>query len=144
MSFLLSRGQYRSERASGGSSSRDEDNLARNMADGEHRPPKRHADQNRSRSSWRQRDMRRSSHMTNSVNTTPTIAMTMIGTNSLAVANTLAYSTIMPPSPLIAVKNSPTMMPMMASPTDSRTPAMMNGIAAGSTILKKICASVAP
>src|SRR5438132_6672881 len=48
--------------------------------------------------------MRRSSHITSSVSTTPTNAMTMIGTNSFAVANTLAYSTIMPPSPLMAVK----------------------------------------
>ena len=71
-------------------------------------------------------------------------AITMIGTNSLAVANTLAYSTIMPPSPLMAVKNSATMMPMMASPTASRTPAIMNGTAAGRTIFQKICHSVAP
>jgi hypothetical protein len=68
----------------------------------------------------------------------------MIGTNSLAVANTLAYSTIMPPSPLMAVKNSATIMPMTARPTDSRTPAIMKGIAAGKMILKKICDSVAP
>src|SRR3981081_497656 len=71
--------------------------------------------------------MRRSNHMTSSVSTTPTIAMTMIGTNSLAVANTLAYSTIMPPSPLIAVKNSATMMPMIANTTARRMPAMMQG-----------------
>ena len=44
----------------------------------------------------------------------------------------------------MAVKNSATMMPMIAKPTDSRTPAMMKGIAAGMMILKKICVSVAP
>jgi len=96
------------------------------------------------RSSWRQRDMRRSSHITSSVSTTPTSAMTMIGTNSFAVANTLAYSTIMPPSPLMAVKNSATMMPMIAKPTAKRMPAMMKGIAAGRMIFQKICHSVAP
>ena len=70
--------------------------------------------------------------------------MTMIGTNSFAVANTLAYSTIMPPSPLMAVKNSATMMPMIANPTARRMPAMMKGTAAGRMIFQKICHSVAP
>jgi hypothetical protein len=82
--------------------------------------------------------------MTRSVNTTPTIAMTMIGTNSLAVANTFGVFDDHAAKPADRGEEPGDDVPMRASPTDSRTPAIMNAIAAGRMILKTICVSVAP
>jgi hypothetical protein len=47
-------------------------------------------------------------------------------------------------SRFISAKNSPTTIPMIASPADDRMPAMIKGTAAVGTISKKISACVAP
>ena len=68
---------------------------------------------------------RLSSQPTNAVSPTPKAIRMNTGTNMRAVSKLSPAFRIMPPSPLIAVKNSATTIAMMARPTASRSPATM-------------------
>src|SRR4029078_1326852 len=62
----------------------------------------------------------------------------MIGTNMVAVSKLLAELIMTAPRPEIVVKNSAMTIATTARPTARRTPAMMYGRGAGSTMRRKI------